>query len=82
MIIGRYKFEHVITFTYWGTKINRGNNFTEEIIRRLAAANRKYFSLQKHFKCRFISTATKIQLYKTEVRPTATYEALLNILEN
>jgi hypothetical protein len=39
------------------------------------AANRKYFSLQKHFKSRFVSIATKIQPYKTEVRPVAMYGA-------
>jgi hypothetical protein len=66
LIIGQYKFQHAITFTYLGTNINKENNLTEKVRCRLAAANnRKYFSLQKHFKSCFISTATKIQLYKT-----------------
>jgi hypothetical protein len=55
------------------TKINKENSLTEEVRSRLAAANRKYFSLQKHFKSRYVSIATEIQLYKTEVRPVAMY---------
>jgi hypothetical protein len=43
------------------------NNLTEKDRSKLAAANRKYFSLNKDFKPRFVSTATKILLYKTEV---------------
>jgi hypothetical protein len=44
LIIDRYKFEHVIGFTYLGTKVNKENNLIEEVRSRLAAANRKYFS--------------------------------------
>jgi hypothetical protein len=64
LIIVRYKFEQVAGFTYLGTKISKENNLTEEVRSRLVAANRKYFSLQKHFKSSFVSIATKIQLYK------------------
>jgi hypothetical protein len=67
LIIDWYKFEQVVGFTYLGTKINKENNLTEEVRSRLAAAIRKYFSLQKHFKSCFVSIATKVQLYKTEV---------------
>jgi hypothetical protein len=74
LITERYKFEQVVGFTFLDTKINKENNLTE-VRSRLAAANGKYFSLQKHFKSRFVSTATKIQLYKTEVRPVAMYGA-------
>jgi hypothetical protein len=75
LIIDQYKFEQVTGFTYLGTNINKENNLTEEVRSRIAAANRKYFSLQKHFKSRFVSIATKIQLYKTEVQPVAMYGA-------
>jgi hypothetical protein len=70
-----YKFEQVVGFTYLGTKIIKENSLTEEVRSRLATADRKYFSLQKHFKSRFVSMATKIQLYKTDVQPVAMYGA-------
>jgi hypothetical protein len=49
LIIDQYKSEQVVGFTYLCTKINKENKLTE-VRSRLAAANRKYFSLQKHFK--------------------------------
>jgi hypothetical protein len=63
LIIDRYKFEQVVGFTYLGTQINKENNLKEEVSSRLSAANRKYFSLQKHFKSRFVSIATIKQMY-------------------
>jgi hypothetical protein len=75
LFIDRYKFEQIVGFTYLSTKINKENNLIEEVRSRLVAANRKYFSLQKYFKSHFVSIATKIQLYKTEVRSIAMYGA-------
>jgi hypothetical protein len=69
--IGPYSFEHVHTFTYLGTKINKENDITEEVQNRTAAENRCYFSFQKHFKSNFINRMTKILLYKMLVRPIA-----------
>jgi hypothetical protein len=66
--IGPYIFEHVLTFTYLSTTINKENYITEEVWNRIAVANRCYFSLQKHF----ISRTTKILLYKM-VRPMVFY---------
>jgi hypothetical protein len=57
--IGPYTFEHVHTFTYLGTKINKENDITEEVWNRIAVANRCYFSLQKHFKSNFMSRMTR-----------------------
>jgi hypothetical protein len=69
-----YTFEHVHTFTYLGTKINKENDITEEVQNKIAAANRCNFSLQKYFKSNFISR-TKILLYKTLVLPIILYGA-------
>jgi hypothetical protein len=71
---GPYTFEHVYTFTYLGTKINKENDITEEIRNRTAVANRRYFSLQKHIKSNFISRMI-ILLYKTLVCPIVLYGA-------
>jgi sorting nexin-29 len=73
--IGLYTFEHVHTFTYLGTKINKENDITQEVWNRIAVASRRYFSLQTHFKSNFISRTTKILLYKTLVHPIALYGA-------
>jgi hypothetical protein len=72
--IGPYTFEHVHTFTYLSTKINKENDIIEEVWNRIAAANTCYFRLQKHFKSNFISRTIKILLYKT-VRPIVLYGA-------
>jgi hypothetical protein len=60
---------------YLGTKINKENDVTEDIWNRIAATNRCYFSLKKHFKSNFISRTTNILLRKTLVRPIALYDA-------
>jgi predicted membrane-bound dolichyl-phosphate-mannose-protein mannosyltransferase len=81
--IGLYTFEHVHTFTYLGTKINKENYIKEEVWNRNAAENRCYFSLQKHFKSNIISRTTKILLYKTLVRPIVLYGGeVLDIIQN
>jgi hypothetical protein len=72
--IGPYTFEHVHTFTYLGTKINKENDITEEVRNRIVAANICYFSLRKRLKSNFISRTMKILLYKT-VRPIVLYRA-------
>jgi hypothetical protein len=79
-----YTFEHVHTFTYLGTENNKENDTTEEVRNRIAAANRCYFSLQKHFKVNFISRTRKILLYKTLVCPIVLYgvDRVLDIIPN
>jgi hypothetical protein len=42
--IGPYTSEHVHTFTYLGTKINKENDITEEVRNRIAVANRCYLA--------------------------------------
>jgi hypothetical protein len=62
-------------FAYLDTNINKENDVIEEVRNRIAAANRCYFSFQKHFKSNFISRTTKILLCKTLVRPIVLYGA-------
>jgi hypothetical protein len=73
--LGPYSFEHAHTFTYLGTKINKKNDITEKVQNRIVAANRCYFSFQKHFKSNFIPRTTKILSYKMLVRPIVLYGA-------
>jgi hypothetical protein len=45
----------------------------EEIKTRIMAANRSYLGLQKHLKSQLLSRTSKIQLYKTLIRPVIMY---------
>jgi hypothetical protein len=67
---GGYKYERVQSFMYLGTKVNILNDISEEIKTRIMAANRSCFGLQKHLKSWIISRTTKIQLYKTLIKPS------------
>ena len=52
-----------------GTLITNDNSVDEEIHRRILAGNRTYFAAISLFRSRLLSTATKIVLYKTLIRP-------------
>jgi hypothetical protein len=71
--VGEYQFKQVESFTYLGTTVNTQNTIREEIQTRIMAANRSYFGLQKHLKSQLSSRTTKIQLYKTLIRPVIMY---------
>lgn len=58
---------------YLGTEVNEQNDISQEINRRISAANRCFFGLAKHFRSRYLSSRTKVNLYKTLVRPVLTY---------
>jgi hypothetical protein len=55
---------------YLGTKVSIWNDVSEEIKTRIMAANRSCFGLQKHLKFQILSRTTKIQLYKTIIKPS------------
>lgn len=71
--IGPYKFQRVETFVYLGSEVNSCNNVSQDINRRINAANRCFHGLLKHFKSKNLSSRTKINLYKTLIRPVLTY---------
>jgi hypothetical protein len=58
-----------------GNVINNGNRNDNCIKQRTQAGNRAYFANLSTFKSKIISTAAKIQAYKTLIRPVATYGA-------
>jgi len=51
------------------------NSLEKEIQRRILAGNRTYFAAIILFRSRLLSTATKIILYKTLIRPVVSYGA-------
>jgi len=60
---------------YLGTLISNDNSIDKEIQRRILASYRTYFAAVSLFMSRLISRGTKIQLYKTLIRPVVSYGA-------
>jgi hypothetical protein len=52
-----------------GTLISNDNSVEKEIQRHILASNKTYFAIINLFRSRLLSTATKIILYKTLIRP-------------
>jgi hypothetical protein len=73
LAIGEHNFEVVDEFKYLGTLINIKNSVPEEIKRRIVAAKRRYYGLNKILKSEHLTWRTKIRLYKTLIRPVITY---------
>ena len=69
---GPYKFQVVHSFTYLGSDVNC-NDISEEIQKRILAANRCFHGLRKHLRSHLTSKNTKILMYKVLIRPVLTY---------
>jgi hypothetical protein len=68
-----YKFQVICSFTYLGSDVNCNNNISEEIQKRIIAANRCLHCLRKHLRSYLTSKNTKILIYKVLIRPVLTY---------
>lgn len=73
--LGPYKFDKVEHFKYLGVVVNGNNDRSMEINERLQAGNRAYWSYLRYLKDKSISRKTKLQIYKTAIRPVVTYAA-------
>ena len=73
--LDEYTFERVTNFKYLGVIVNNKADIKQEISNRILMANRAYFTNNKLLKSKLISRSTKIQIYKTLIRPVATYAA-------
>ena len=69
----RHNFEVVDEFIYLGSAVNKNNDVSLEIKRRIVLANRCYFALSNHFRDKALSRTTKLQLYRTLIRPVLLY---------
>ena len=89
---GNCNFEVVDEFIYLGSAVNKNNDISLEIKRRIVAANRCYYGLSKQFRNKALSRRTKITLYNTLIIPVLIYgaeawvlakadEALLGVFE-
>lgn len=73
LTINDSNYEVVDSFQYLGSTVNRFNTVSEEIQRRILAANKCFYGLKKHFRSSLLSRTTKVRLYRTLVKPTLTY---------
>ncbi|CAG9826824.1 unnamed protein product [Diabrotica balteata] len=67
--INDFNFERVREFKYLGITITEDNNASQEINNRIQAGNRCLFALQNLIKSKQLTRGTKIQVYKTIIRP-------------
>jgi hypothetical protein len=71
--IGNKTFEGVINFVYLGNIIDYENRINKCVKERIQAGNKANFANGKLFKNKLISRSTKMQIYKTIIRPVVTY---------
>lgn len=60
---------------YLGAEINCKNEISAEVLKRIMVGNQAYFANLKVFQSTLLWQATKIQLYKTLIRPIVSYSA-------
>jgi len=66
-------YEVVNQFIYLGSQINSKNLTKEEIRLRIQAGNRSLFANKKLLKNKALNAASKLQIYKSTIRPIVTY---------
>ena len=73
--LGSRNFEVVKDFVYLGSAVNRDNNISTEIKRRITLANRCFFGLKRQLSNKALSRTTKVTLYNTLIIPVLLYGA-------
>jgi hypothetical protein len=73
LTIDSYNFERVDQFKYLGGIITSENDSTPAVRERIAAGNRCLFGLAHIFRSKYVTANTKVQIYKTALRPVVTY---------
>ena len=73
VMIGREEVEDVKEFVYLGATVTKEGGGTEDIKNRLSKAQGAFFNLRNIWNTRSIGRNTKIELFKTLVRPVLLY---------
>jgi hypothetical protein len=71
--VNNKKFEVVKSFNYLGSLIDDNYDTTLEIKRRLVTADRAFYANRKLLTSKNLTWNTKFIIYKTKIRPVATY---------
>jgi endonuclease/exonuclease/phosphatase family metal-dependent hydrolase len=71
--IGSMRIGGVSTFQYLGATISSDNSMRAAIQERIKAGNRAYGANLKLIRSRVVSRGTKMEIYRTLIRPVATY---------
>jgi hypothetical protein len=71
--VGNKTFEGVNNFVYLGNVIDNENRINKCVKERIQAGNKANFANNKLFRNKLISRSTKMQIYRTIVRPVVTY---------
>ena len=81
MDITQMHLEQVKSFKYLGSIVNGNNLIEEEIKERISLGNREYYANQDIFKSKLLTRNSKLQMYKTQARPTVTYACEMWVLK-
>jgi len=73
--IGNKEFEGVSEFKYLGNILENNNRNDGCIKERIQTGNKAYYANLQMLKSKVISRGSKLQIYKTLIRPVATYGA-------
>lgn len=73
MAFGTFNFEIVNEFVYLGSLLTCNNDLVDEINRRIKSANRAYYALLPLLRSQAVLRASKINIYKSLIRPVLTY---------
>jgi len=73
--IGNKEFEGVSEFKYLGNIIENNNRNERCIKERIRTGNKAYYANLQMLKSKIISRRSKLQIYKTLIRPVVTYGA-------
>jgi hypothetical protein len=64
--------EQVKSFKHLGSTVNGNNSTAEEIKGRISLGNKAFYVNQDLFKSKLLTKNSKLQMYKTLVRPVVT----------
>jgi hypothetical protein len=66
-------FGSVHSFKYLGSVVSQSNTVEEETKERIIAGNKALYAKRKMFKSKLLSRKSKLELYRTLIRPSVTY---------
>ena len=64
--------EQVKSFKYLGSVVNGNNSIEEEVKERISLGNKAFYANRDLFKSKLLTKNSKLQMYKTLVRPAVT----------